>query len=299
MKKIILHLTIFLCMVMWGSCLPKKVIQSKPPPQCQYGKPYQIKNKWYQPMTYVDYFEQKGVASWYGKKFHGRKTSNGETYNMYAISAAHKTLPLGTYVKVYNLDNKKCMTVRINDRGPFIEGRIIDLSYGAANRLGIVQKGTANVFIRTINKKTKTAALKRSKKLRRIKKVRQKKHVRQIKKARLKKHVERRKQVNKIKPIKRIKPIDKRPQKTSQDLVSGNCFQIQVGAFGNRQNAVSLCNRLKPLYNDSHIMVSKNGGNPLYRVLIGNCMPQHKARYVERQLGHHGFQDAFVVAQIR
>jgi len=282
MKNIIVQLTIFLCIFLWASCLSKKIIQSTPPPHCHYGKPYQIKNKWYQPMTYVDYFEQRGIASWYGKKFHGRKTSNGETYNMYAISAAHKTLPLGTYVKVYNLDNKKCLTVRINDRGPFIEGRIIDLSYGAASRLGVVQKGTARVFIRTIKKQSKTAALKRNKKGRQVKKVRQKKR-----------------EHNLVKKVKSIKPIVIQPKKSSQELISGNCFQIQVGAFGNRQNAVSLCNRLKPLYNDSHIVVSSNGASSLYRVLIGNCMPQHKARYVERQLGHHGFQDAFVVAQIR
>jgi rare lipoprotein A len=283
MKKFIIQLTIFLCLFMWGSCLSKKIIQSNPPPRCKYGKPYQISNQWYQPMTYVDYFEQRGIASWYGKKFHGRKTSNGETYDMYAISAAHKTLPLGTYVRVYNLDNKKCLTVRINDRGPFIEGRIIDLSYGAARRLGIVKKGTANVFIRTINETTRTAHLKKSS---RMKKIRQAKKVEQSK------------LVTQDITIKKAKPL-KTPKKSSREYVNGNCFQIQVGAFGDRQNAVSLCNRLKPLYNDSHIILSKNGEKIYYRVLIGNCMPQHKARYVEQQLGHHGFQDAFVVAQVR
>jgi len=281
-----IQLSVLLCLIMWGSCMSKKVIQSNPPLLCKYGKPYKISNQWYQPMTYVAYFEQKGIASWYGKKFHGRKTSNGETYNMYAISAAHKTLPLGTYVKVYNLDNKKCLTVRINDRGPFIEGRIIDLSYAAARRLGIVRKGTANVFIRTIDKPKKIIHVKKSKKVRNVKKIKQRKSVKKAE------------QVKNIKPIKIIKPAIK-PRKTAQEFANGNCFQIQVGAFGNRQNAVSLCNRLKPLYNDSHIMLSKNGEKTLYRVLIGNCMPQHKARYVERQLGHHGFQDAFVVAKAR
>jgi rare lipoprotein A len=252
--------------------MPKKVIQSSPTPRCQYGKPYQISNKWYHPMTFVEYFEQRGIASWYGKKFHGRKTSNGETYDMYGISAAHKTLPLGTYVKVYNLDNKKCLTVRINDRGPFIQGRIIDLSYGAARRLGIVNNGTANVFIKTVNNTVK----KNNKAL----------TYQKVKKAKITKHSQH---------LKTIKPVIKSGKK----LAIGNCFQIQVGAFGNRQNAVSLCNRLKPLYNDSHIMLSKKGDKKMYRVLIGNCMPQHKAIYVERQLGHHGFQDAFIVAKIK
>jgi len=286
MKKNIIQLTIILCLFVWGSCLSKKVIQSTPPLRCKYGKPYQISNQWYQPMTYVDYFEQRGLASWYGKKFHGRKTSNGETYDMYAISAAHKTLPLGTYVKVYNLDNKKCLTVRINDRGPFVQGRIIDLSYGAARRLGVVKNGTANVFIRTINEPT--AYLKKSTKFKRFK---QAKNVKQSEQA----IVDQSKQTKKNVRIK----IAKMQKKSHQDFVNRNCFQIQVGAFSDRQNAVSLRNRLRPLYNDSHIVLSQNGDQIYYRVLIGNCMPQNKARYVEQQLGHHGFQDAFVVAQIR
>ncbi len=86
-----------------------------------------------------------GKASWYGPKFHGNKTANGEIFDMYGISAAHKTLPFGTYVRVENLDNNKTIKVRINDRGPFVKNRIIDLSYGAAKKIGFVNKGTANV----------------------------------------------------------------------------------------------------------------------------------------------------------
>lgn len=95
-------------------------------------------------------FTEKGQASWYGKKFHGHLTSNGEIYDMYSMTAAHKTLPLPSYVKVTNLDNKKTAIVRVNDRGPFHEGRIIDLSYAAAYKLGVVQTGTANVAIEVI-----------------------------------------------------------------------------------------------------------------------------------------------------
>jgi rare lipoprotein A len=101
--------------------------------------------KWYQPLPNARGFGQCGIASWYGKQFHGRKTSNGETYDMYGISAAHKTLPLGTIVWVRNLDNNRELKVRINDRGPFVKDRIIDLSYGAAQKLGIVASGTAPV----------------------------------------------------------------------------------------------------------------------------------------------------------
>lgn len=97
-------------------------------------------------------FKQRGIASWYGPKFHGRKTSNGETYNMYEMSAAHKTLPIPVFVHVRNLDNGRTAVVRVNDRGPFIEGRIIDLSYAAAQKLGVDGPGTARVEITTLGR---------------------------------------------------------------------------------------------------------------------------------------------------
>ena len=96
-------------------------------------------------------FEEVGYASWYGQKFHGHLTSNGETYNMFAMSAAHKTLPLPSYVRVTNLDNDKQAIVRVNDRGPFHDNRIIDLSYAAAVKLGYHNKGTAKVKIEVIH----------------------------------------------------------------------------------------------------------------------------------------------------
>ena len=110
-------------------------------------RPYKVAGKWYQPRSHAHGFRQKGIASWYGKKFHGRRTSNGEIYDMYGISAAHKTLPFNTVVRVHNLDNGKKIDVRINDRGPFVRGRIIDLSYGAAQKMGMVGPGTARVKI--------------------------------------------------------------------------------------------------------------------------------------------------------
>lgn len=96
-------------------------------------------------------FKERGKMSWYGKKFHGYKTSNGEIYDMYLMTAAHKTLPLPSYARVTNLDNGKVAIVRINDRGPFHSGRIIDLSYEAASRLGMVRSGVANAKIEVIS----------------------------------------------------------------------------------------------------------------------------------------------------
>jgi len=95
-------------------------------------------------------YYEVGIASWYGPGFQGNRTSNGEVYDMYGISAAHKTLPFGTIVKVVELDTGRSVVVRINDRGPFIEGRIIDLSKGAAEKLGIVDKGITHVGLRIV-----------------------------------------------------------------------------------------------------------------------------------------------------
>lgn len=110
-------------------------------------KAYQVDGKWYYPADTSMGYEEEGMASWYGKDFHGKKTSNGEIYNMNAMTAAHKTLPLGTYVRVIRMDNNKETMVRVNDRGPFVKGRIIDLSYKAATELGITATGTSKVRI--------------------------------------------------------------------------------------------------------------------------------------------------------
>lgn len=95
-------------------------------------------------------WDEEGIASWYGKKFHGRQTANGERYDMYDITAAHRTLPFGTVVLVRNMNNGKELKVRINDRGPFIKGRIIDLSYGAARKLDMIRDGIVPVRIRVV-----------------------------------------------------------------------------------------------------------------------------------------------------
>jgi len=119
------------------------------------GKPYKVFGKEYYPLLSADKFKQTGVASWYGGDFHGRKTSNGETYDMYDSTAAHKTLPFNTVVKVTNLETGRVTKVRINDRGPFVKNRIIDLSYKAANELGIHEKGTAVVEVEALGVETR------------------------------------------------------------------------------------------------------------------------------------------------
>ena len=144
------------CFVFWASGCASRPSTSQPPPPSKPGhpKPYKVLGKWYQPLPHSDGFRQRGLASWYGRDFHGKKTSNGEIYNMYAMTAAHKTLPLGTYVRVHNIENNRSTVVRINDRGPFVRGRIIDLSYSAAKEVGIVGPGTARVEVVALGKRT-------------------------------------------------------------------------------------------------------------------------------------------------
>ncbi len=116
-------------------------------------KPYRVNDRVYYPKSDSAGFTQKGNASWYGKKFHGRRTANGEVYDMHGLTAAHKTLPFNTVVEVTHQKSGKTVQVRVNDRGPFAKDRIIDLSYGAARKLGIIKTGTAPVRIRVTQDK--------------------------------------------------------------------------------------------------------------------------------------------------
>ena len=114
------------------------------------NRPYTALGKNYTPLTAIGAYKERGVASWYGKKFHGQRTSSGEIYDMYAMTAAHTTLPIPSYVRVTNLVNGKSVVVRVNDRGPFLHSRIIDLSYTAAHKLGIVGNGSGEVEVESL-----------------------------------------------------------------------------------------------------------------------------------------------------
>jgi rare lipoprotein A len=122
-------------------------------PLARYGNhsPYTVLGETYTVLPSSKGYHERGIASWYGSKFHGRRTSSGELYDMHLATAAHKSLPLPTYAEVTNLDNGRKMIVKINDRGPFHEDRIIDLSYAAAIKLGVDQTGTARVDVRAID----------------------------------------------------------------------------------------------------------------------------------------------------
>jgi rare lipoprotein A len=158
-RTIPLPALLLLCAATFSGCTT--VLTSTPPPKAApparsapttgripgTQKPYQIEGKTYYPLPSAEGYVETGIASWYGVPFHGRKTSNGEIYNMYDWTAAHKTLPMNTRLLVENLGNGKSTTVRINDRGPFVGTRIIDLSYNVARDLGIMKEGTGKVRI--------------------------------------------------------------------------------------------------------------------------------------------------------
>ncbi|MEO8330842.1 MAG: septal ring lytic transglycosylase RlpA family protein, partial [Gallionella sp.] len=115
------------------------------------NRPYIALGKTYTPLTGTGAYKQRGIASWYGKKFHGQRTSVGEVYDMYAMTAAHPTLPIPSYARVTNLANQRSVIVRVNDRGPFLHDRVIDLSYTAAHKLGILGNGSAEVEVESLS----------------------------------------------------------------------------------------------------------------------------------------------------
>jgi rare lipoprotein A len=150
---------LLLCLLVLSACggPTYKVEVIKKPGLKGTQQPYKVNGQRYDPLPTAAGFAQEGIASWYGKDFHGRKTSNGEIYDMYAMTAAHKTLPMNVHLRVTNRDNGRSTVVRVNDRGPFVKGRIIDLSYVAAKELGVVGPGTAPVRIEALGYREQAA----------------------------------------------------------------------------------------------------------------------------------------------
>lgn len=154
LKKNILFLSFIFCLFLTACGAGRNstsgeegVIQSQP----GRAKPYTVMGQTYHPLLSGNGFIEEGIASWYGKDFHGKKTANGERYNMYGMTAAHRILPFGTKVRVTNLQNGKKVVVRVNDRGPFVANRIIDLTQSAASQLGMIGTGTARVRVESID----------------------------------------------------------------------------------------------------------------------------------------------------
>ncbi|MEO5338425.1 MAG: septal ring lytic transglycosylase RlpA family protein [Magnetospirillum sp. WYHS-4] len=138
----------------------KKLGAGEAPPKVKgykVGSPYQVEGIWYYPREDYDY-DETGIASWYGPNFHGKLTANGEVYDQNDVTAAHKTLPMPSFVRVTNLENGRSLVVRVNDRGPFVNGRIIDLSRRSAQLLGVFQNGTAKVRVQIMAEESRAIA---------------------------------------------------------------------------------------------------------------------------------------------
>ena len=157
--KVAVAIGVVLFVAACGTSERKTAYVAPPPGEGTYkiGKPYDIDGVTYRPMVDESY-DETGIASWYGPKFHGKRTANGEFFDMNAVSAAHKTLPMPSMVRVTNLDNGRQISVRVNDRGPFVRGRIIDMSRRGAQLLGFRHKGTARVRVRIMSEESRQVA---------------------------------------------------------------------------------------------------------------------------------------------
>ncbi|NOX27861.1 MAG: septal ring lytic transglycosylase RlpA family protein [Gammaproteobacteria bacterium] len=239
-------------------------------PRSKYGNPksYVVFGKRYHVLNSNKGFVQRGVASWYGTKFHGKRTSSGEPYNMFAMTAAHKTLPLPTYVEVTNLDNGRKVIVKVNDRGPFVAGRIIDLSHTAAKKLNIIGSGTGRVEIRAIAPG---------------------RYGKSVKKPPLQKKVQ--------KKPSRVSASRPKTPKASVTPANERLF-VQIGAFNNSHNAENmqknLYQRLGPrLRIDAHYSETEK----LYRVRIGPISSRDDADRVHTKLKRIGFPSSRIISE--
>ncbi|MCF6337619.1 MAG: septal ring lytic transglycosylase RlpA family protein [Gammaproteobacteria bacterium] len=232
-------------------------------PRSKYGNPksYVVQGKRYTVRQSARGFVQTGDASWYGTKFHGHRTSSGEPYDMYAMTAAHKTIPIPSYVEVHNLDNQRKIIVRVNDRGPFISGRIIDLSYVAAKKLGITTKGTGRVKIRVIDPAASAKTSQAS-----------------------------------TTPVTLSRPVT--PQPVTVATNNPGRLYLQVGAFTNHDNASQLLNRLVNA-TQQNVSINRKATNNynVYRVRIGPLQSEADALKLRSQLSPLGIDSPHIVVE--
>lgn len=221
-------------------------------------RPYTVLGKRYYPARTGKGYVTTGVASWYGQKFHGHLTSNGETYDMFAMTAAHKTLPLPSFVKVTNLDNGKTAIVRVNDRGPFHDNRVIDLSYAAAKKLGYHSKGTAPVKLEVI-------------------------------------YVDESQQVtvgnNPTVSWERFMGIEPEPV---PEMPAENGIFIQVAALSDLERAQSISNVLSTLYQVPAELPQENN---IYKLRLGPLTDKFKAKMLLDDLKKNGYPSAYTVTE--
>ncbi|MFK7816411.1 MAG: septal ring lytic transglycosylase RlpA family protein [Gammaproteobacteria bacterium] len=245
-------------------------------PLSKYGNPksYEVFGKTYYTLPSSKGFVERGIASWYGKKFHGRLTSSREPYDMYAMTAAHTQLPLPTYVQVTNLKNGKQVVLRVNDRGPFVGNRVIDLSYTAAMKLDIVQQGTGLVEVRALDPRNYQHASK----------------------------INNNDSVTKVNKIESAVIAEEEVSYPDDSAImvstGGPQVFVQVGAFGERENANQLKNQLSGL-NLGNISISSvvQNSKQLHRVRIGPLSTVESADNAVSELNAMGMSNHRVVIE--
>lgn len=210
------------------------------------NRPYKALGATYKPMTRYQIYKERGIASWYGKRFHGKKTSNGEIYDMYGMTAAHTILPLPSYAKITNPANGRSVIVRVNDRGPFKHSRIIDLSYAAAHKLGYVNKGSTLVEVEAIDpdKADNYASNNTDSQVEAT-------------------------AVTMAEPTSTATPVEQILATSNENTAMESGFFVQAGAFKSEINADNLINKLQGLDIDQNSGINKVYNNGLHRLKIG------------------------------
>lgn len=230
-------------------------VQIDPKDFVKIGAPYKQNGTWYVPAMETDY-DETGVGSWYGAEFHGKTTSNGEVYDMESITAAHPTLPLPSIVEVTNLENGKKLKVRVNDRGPFVKGRLIDLSPAAAKKLGYYGKGSAKVRVRYVGAADAAdgpVAMQPAKPQYGLQSISYSKPA-----------PYRAAPAISAKPLPVVKPVV--AAKPAAPVVAKSNRYLQVGAFSSAANADKMRAKIN---GDARVAPVEQGGATLYRVLVG------------------------------
>lgn len=243
------------------NAIPNQVPKSVTRTRAGNAPSYKVFGKTYTILKDSKGFKERGYASWYGTKFHGKKTANGESYNMYAMTAAHKTLPIPSYVKVTRVSTGQSIIVRINDRGPFKKGRIIDLSYVAAKKLGVDKDGIALVEIEDITPDSSTRSPVKST------------------------------QANKIQAVQKHPPADIQ-EKNSRHIIAADWY-LQLGAFQARNSAIRLQSKVIELIDAPAVVIA--GTDDLHRVKIGPTVDVEKIKNWQTLLTDQGLSKGFIV----
>ena len=254
-------------------------------PIYKIGTPYKINGKWYYPAVDYDY-EEIGIASWYGPGFHGKKTANGEIFDQNKVSAAHRTLPMPSIVRVTNLDNGKVLPkVRVNDRGPFAGNRIIDLSKKAAQELGFVNTGIAKVKVEILENESREYALVNSgNKITKVESA----EIKEIKKTEIANNFEKHKIIKKEKQKSQNEDFDEQ-----NSILSDKQLAIQVGAFTDHRNAKSLTQKLSDF--QAYIERTFVNNKYLYRVRIGPIESLNLAENIKKKLFELGYTASHLI----